>query len=399
MIQEMVSRMIVPCHGLNHLKVVAGINPDRPLGTIRQVFQCSVRPEPVEGPVLSLLVVRSFDRLRTGGAHHERPKERCGKNLSMPAPGSCTHRLRGREQGIAIITVILIVALASSMAAFMAWQQQIWVRQVENLRDQAQAQAVARSSIDWARAVLADDASKNSVDHLGEKWATVLAPLPVGNGQVSGGVADQQGLFNLNNLVRNGKVSQRDLAVFKRLLQLLDLPTDVANAMVDWMDSDTEITSPGGAEDASYLANDPPHRAANQLMTEISNLYRIKGVDRDMVERLRPYVTALPEPTPVNVNTAPTEVLAALFQDLTLEEAKALIDERKSGYFRDQGDFRAHLPATKVGQINDNDFSVSSRYFMVTSLASFGRANAGYKALLARQGAEWPVVVWKKGYP
>jgi general secretion pathway protein K len=301
-----------------------------------------------------------------------------------------------RERGVALITVILIVALAASMAAFMAWQQQIWVRQVENLRDQSQAQAVSRAAIDWVRAVLADDARKNNVDHLGEKWATVLAPLPVENGRVTGSVADQQGLFNLNNLVRNGKASQPDLAIFRRLLELLALPADLANAATDWIDADSETTYPDGAEDIDYLAMDPSYRAANRMMVEAGNLYRVKGFLPEMVERLRPFVTALPEPTPINVNTAPAEVLAALFQDLSLADAKALVAARKSGYFQDQADFRAHLPATKVKQIRDNDFSVNSRYFMVTSLASFGRAQSGYKALLARRGEEWPVVIWKK---
>lgn len=301
-----------------------------------------------------------------------------------------------RERGIALITVILIVALAASMAAFMAWQQQIWVRQVENLRDQAQAQAVARTAIDWARAVLADDARKNNVDHLGENWATVLAPLPVESGQVTGNVADQQGLFNLNNLVRDGKASPRDLAVFRRLLERLELPADLANAVVDWMDEDSDTTYPGGAEDIDYLATDPAYRAANRMMTEMGNLYRVKGVSREMVERLRPFVTALPEPTPVNVNTASAEVLAALFQDLSVTDTKALVEARKSGYFRDQADFRSHLPATKLGQIRDNEFSVNSRYFLATSWAKFGRAQSGYKALLARRGEGWPVIVWKK---
>ncbi|MBU1691493.1 MAG: type II secretion system minor pseudopilin GspK [Gammaproteobacteria bacterium] len=301
-----------------------------------------------------------------------------------------------RERGVALITVILIVALVASMAAFMAWQQQIWIRQVENLRDQAQAQAVARAAIDWARAVLADDARNNNVDYLGEKWASVLAPLPVENGQVTGSVADQQGLFNLNNLVRNGKASQMDLAVFRRLLELLALPVNLANAVADWIDADSETTYPGGAEDFDYLAVDPSYRAANRIMVEVGNLYRVKGFAPEMVDRLRPFVTALPEPTPVNVNTAPAEVLAALFQELSLGDAKALVEARKSSYFQDQADFRAHLPASKVTQIRDNDFSVNSRYFMVTSLANFGRAQSGYKALLARQGENWPVVVWKK---
>lgn len=311
-------------------------------------------------------------------------------NAQPDAPG------RAKDRGVALITVILIVALAASMAAFMAWQQQIWIRQVENLRDQAQAQAISRAAIDWARVVLAEDARKNNVDHLGEKWATVLAPLPVENGRVTGSVTDQQGLFNLNNLVRDGKASPPDLLVFSRLLGLLDLPADLANAIVDWIDADADTTYPGGAEDIDYLAMNPSYRAANRMMIEVGNLYRVKGASREIIERLRPFVTALPEPTPVNVNTAPAEVLAALFQDLSLADAKALVEARKSGHFQDQANFRSHLPATKVGQIRDNDFSVNSRYFMVTTLASFGRAQSGNKALLARQGEGWPVVVWKK---
>ena len=72
-----------------------------------------------------------------------------------------------KQAGIALITVMLIVALTASVAAFMAWQQNIWVRQAENMRDQAQASAIARAAIDWARVVLAEDARKNNVDHLG----------------------------------------------------------------------------------------------------------------------------------------------------------------------------------------------------------------------------------------
>ncbi|TCV83414.1 type II secretion system minor pseudopilin GspK [Sulfurirhabdus autotrophica] len=300
------------------------------------------------------------------------------------------------ESGIAIITVILIVALASSVAAFMAWQQQIWIRQVENLRDQAQAQAISRAAIDWARAILADDARNNNVDYLGEKWATVLAPIPVENGQVTGSITDQQGLFNLNNVVRNGAVSPPDLAIFKRLLNQLKLSTDLANAVVDWIDLNSDVTSPGGAEDMDYLALDIPYRSANQNLTDLNDLLRIKGFDRGIVDRLSPFVTVLPEPTQVNVNTAPAEVLLALFEDLSSEDVKALVNKRKSEHYVNQADFRAQLPATKVGQINDNIFSVSSRYFMVTSLANFGRAQAGYKALLMRQGDVWPAVVWKK---
>lgn len=301
-----------------------------------------------------------------------------------------------KQAGIALITVMLIVALTASVAAFMAWQQNIWVRQAENMRDQAQASAIARAAIDWARVILAEDARKNNVDHLGEPWATTLIPIAVEAGTVTGVVVDQQGLYNLNNLVRGGKASERDVAVFQRLLELLDLPPALANAVADWIDTDQDVRAPGGAEDADYLALDQPYRTANQFILDIGSLYRIKGFDKTIIERLRPFISALPEPMPINVNTAPAEVLAALIQDMPLETAKALVSARKADHFTDQADFRARLTASQANQVQGNEISVNSRYFVVTSRAEFGRSRVSYEALLSRTGQELPNIVWLK---
>lgn len=307
-------------------------------------------------------------------------------------PGGISTRADTRQRGVALITVILVVALAASVAAFMAWQQQLEIRRMENLRDQAQAAVISRAAVDWASVVLLEDAQSNAVDHSGEDWATVLNVLPVEQGQVTGNISDQQGLFNLNNLVRGTE----DLDVFRRLLDLLGLPAGLADAAADWVDADNEVRLPGGAEDAYYLSLEPPSRAANRPFSGVEGLLRVKGFDAAMVERLRPFVSALPQPTPVNVNTAPAEVLSALFPELPLDSAKALVEARKKDHFRDQADFRGRLPAGQSGQMRDTAFSVNSAYFLVSSRAMFGRVRLGGQALLERQGKAWPVVLWRK---
>ena len=299
------------------------------------------------------------------------------------------------QRGMAVITAILVVALVASAASFMAWQQQLWVRQVENLNAQAQSRVVALTALQWARSALAQDARSNNVDHLGEGWAQALAPLPVEGGELTGGLSDQQGLFNLNSLVRGGKTSATDLAVFHKLLELLRLSPDLANAVADWIDPDTEVTHPGGAEDMDYLALDLPYRAGNRMLTTVDGLYRIKGFDAATVARLRPFVTALPQATPVNVNTAAAEVLAAAIAGLSLDQAQALVATRKGRHFKDITGFRADLPKT-VMQVNETLLSVSSRYFLVTGHARFGRAKVGYQALLERETTAWPKLVWQK---
>jgi general secretion pathway protein K len=300
-----------------------------------------------------------------------------------------------RQRGMAVITAVLVVALVASAASFMAWQQQLWVRQVENLNEQAQSRMVVLAALQWARSALAQDVRNNNVDHLDEGWAQALAPLPVEGGELVGGLSDQQGLFNLNSLVREGKASATDLAVFRKLLELLQLSPDLANAVADWIDPDVEVTYPGGAEDMDYLALDPPYRAGNRVLTTVDGLYRIKGFSAATVERLRPFVTALPQATPVNVNTAPAEVLAAAIAGLPLDQAQALVTARKGQHFKDIADFRAYLPKT-VMQVNETLLSVSSRYFLVTGHARFGRAKVGYQALLERETTAWPKLVWQK---
>ena len=299
------------------------------------------------------------------------------------------------QRGIAVITAILVVALVASAASFMAWQQQLWVRQVENLNAQAQSRAVVMAALQWARSALADDARRNTVDHLDEGWAQPLTPLPVEGGELAGNVTDQQGLFNLNSLVRDGRTSATDLAVFRRLLELLELPPDLANAVVDWVDPDFEVSYPGGAEDMDYLGLKPPYRAGNRALTTVDGLARVKGFDAETLERLRPFVTALPIATPVNVNTAPPEVLAAVVGDLPLDQARALADDRKGRPFKDVADFRARLPQG-IAQVNDAVLAVASRYFLVAGHARFGRARVGYAALLERDATAWPKLVWQK---
>lgn len=300
-----------------------------------------------------------------------------------------------RQLGVAVITAILVVALVATTASFMAWQLQLWVRQVDNLNQQAQSRVVALAGMQWARQVLAQDARDNNVDYLEERWAKPLSPLPVDGGELVGRLTDQQGLFNLNNLVRADGASAADLAAFRKLLELLRLPPQLASAVVDWIDPDAEVSHPGGAEDADYLALDPPYRAGNRRLTSVDGLFRLRGFDAATVERLRPYVTALPQPTQLNVNTAPAEVLAAAIADLTLDQARALVAARSGRHFASLADFRARLPNT-VTQVNDVVLSVGSRYFLVSGHARFGRAKAGCQALLEREATAWPTLVWQK---
>ena len=123
--------------------------------------------------------------------------------------------MRMRQRGVAIVLAMGVVALAAIAAAAIMVSQGTWARQVELTADHIQARAVLLAGADWARAVLSDDRRVSNVDHLGEPWALRLPPMSVENGELVGHIEDQQGAFNVNNLVADGKVNVAQLAHFR----------------------------------------------------------------------------------------------------------------------------------------------------------------------------------------
>lgn len=302
--------------------------------------------------------------------------------------------MSARQHGVAIVLAMAVVAMAALAATAIVVSQSTWSRQLELSAGHAQAQRLIQAGLDWSRAVLSDDRRLGEVDHLGEPWALRLPAMPVDNGSLAGHLEDQQGKFNLNNLLRDGQVDSVQLAHYRRLLSLLDLPPPLADALADWIDADRALQPPNGAEDAYYLSLPSPYLAANTPLNDIAELALVRGYDDSVRERLRPFVTALPRATAINVNTASPEVIAACAEGLGLDGARVLVAQRERGYFRNLSDFQAHLPGGAT--VAEQDISVGSDYFIATMEVSINDARAHGSALLARGSAGWPLVVWRK---
>ena len=314
--------------------------------------------------------------------------------------GSSGENVSRGQRGAAVVLAMGVVALAAVAATAILVSQNIWSRQNQLSSEYAQVQVMVQAGVDWVRAVLSDDRRMSNIDHLGEPWAQQIPAMPIENGQFEGHIQDQQGMFNLNNLAQDGKVNFAQLASFKRLLSLLDLPAALADNLVDWIDIDNTPRSQSSAEDEYYLSRNPPHFSANRPLTDVTELGQIRGFDNATLARLRPFVTALPGSTAINVNTAPPEVLAAVIEGLGIGGARMLAMQRDRAYFRDQADFLSRLPQGGTGAggpaVEADDISTSSDYFIASLRVSIGEAQAQGTVLLARMDAGWPVIVWRK---
>ena len=310
-----------------------------------------------------------------------------------------THRPE-KTEGAALITAMLIMALVSIVAWDLAAHQHIDIRRTANLLDYDQALLYTQGMEAWAAQILVRDAAQgSSVDYLGEDWSMRLPPLPVDGGVLTGELVDQQGLYNLNNLLNKGTIDPAEEVRFRRLLAVLALPTELADALADWLDLDQERRFPGGAEDQDYLLATPPYRAANAPLRSVSELRLIKGFTAENYRRIAPFVTALPERTPINVNTAPLPVLLALAQGLRLNDAEALVEGRGGQGYRDVQSF-AQQPAM-VNHVADlslgTGISVGSHWFLAHGRATIGHLSVEFYSLLFRSPNQIVVVQRTQG--
>jgi general secretion pathway protein K len=288
-----------------------------------------------------------------------------------------------RQQGVALITAVLITAAIAIAAVAMAAQQTLDTRRTANIIDGDRSYVFALGVESWAKQILLRDQRDNKTDNLHEDWALKLPPIAVEGAVVTGHIEDMQGRFNLNNLIKDGKISALDMERFQRLLTILGLDPNLADGVVDWIDPDSDVTQPAGAEDPQYMRADVPYRAANRPFVSPSELLLVQGFTSEIYRKIEPFVCALPARTAINVNTASKEVIMALANNISDAAAQQLIDDRGDNGYDTLGAFLQDKVLAGLG-VNQDGLSVSTDYFLLDALTKFDRVQTHLFSLLAR---------------
>jgi general secretion pathway protein K len=281
------------------------------------------------------------------------------------------------QRGTAVIMAMLIVAAVAALVSGAMWQQNALIRQTENELQYAQARWLMRGAIDWAGVILREDARTSSVDHPGEPWAVPLADTRLNENDgrppayMAGGIQDEQGKFNLRNLVANAQIDSRELATLGRLVASLGLNEALAQRI---------------AERVLAAVQAAAARQPALGLVEVDDLIAVDGMDPKGLERLHPYLTVLPEATPVNANTASAEVLAAQFPDFSVMDARRLVSERERAFFKDLGDARSRLGNAGANSAAQAPLAVATRYFAIEGDVTYGHARMRARALVKREG-------------
>ncbi len=326
------------------------------------------------------------------------PSPRGGCILPGGGP-SAKHPLRSRAQrGAAILTAMLVVTLVATLASAALWQQWRSVEVEAAQRARVQSSWILVGALDWARLILREDARSGGADHLAEPWAVPLEEArlstffasttsatekadDVQQSFISGQIIDLQSRLNVTNLVDGSQISPPGLQAFDKLFTLLGLDNAELGLLAENL---------RGALD--YTADNAKARQALLLPQRVEQLAWM-GLSPRTLAALAPYITMLPVRTPVNLNTAPAEVLFASIDTLDMAGARQLVTSRAQAHFQKIGD-AAKLLGDRPGQIAEGQHSVASRFFEVRGRLRLDQTTVQERSVVQRDGMDVKVL-WR----
>ncbi len=290
----------------------------------------------------------------------------------------------GVQAGAALLAAMLTVTLVATFAATALWQQWRNVEVESAERSRMQSAWLLTGALDWARLILREDARSGAADHLAEPWALPLQEARLSSflafdknssddmqdAFLSGHITDLQSRLNVFDLVEGNKVSAPARHTFGKLFALLGLPPE----QLDLLTENLRLANDTSAKTGS----DPLASLLPQRVGQLAWL----GLPPATAERLRPYITLLPERTPINLNTASAQVIYASIPGFEMSDAQRLVAERERSHFRTLAD------AGKALLAFPDQLGVTSRFFEVRGRLRMEQGTVEELSLVRRDGLD-----------
>ena len=312
---------------------------------------------------------------------------------------------KSKQGGVALITVLMILAIMVTVAATMTGRLTLNLKRTEGLIFSQKVYWYGQAAADFGRMVLEQDFADSEVNSLDQIWATPNMVFPLDNGQISGQFKDMRSCFNVNALNSDSAEEQ-----FKALLAAIDVDNYsaemIAQSTRDWIDENNSSDGSQGAEDSFYQARRVAHLAANNLMVDISELRAVQGVTKENYEKIAPYVCAIPsQEQKINVNTVSdeqAEILYALFKpyhNLSVADFETLLQERGVSGWNSRNDFlgSALFARLKINSALEKQLSVSSEFFQLNGAAEFEQRLLTVKFLFQIENKKANLIRYQSG--
>lgn len=306
--------------------------------------------------------------------------------------------LKRKQQGVALIIVLLIVAIVSVLATEMGGRLQLQIKRASNIKDNNQAYWYAMGAEQYARKSIQQLMEEDgNVIYLEQQWNQEFI-YPIEGGGIQAQLVDMQSCFNLNALKEPTGGTGGTPLVPKRKIAFMDLLDKVEpeipsynrelvqGALADWLDED-DIPQDLGVEDSEYESRQFPYVAANNFMVHKSELRLINGVEVSWLRELLKLVCVLPNDSlfSINVNTVTDENAAVLAAatGLTLADAKSILASRDPEGFQDVNAF-LNLPSIVALNLDAEQktwFDVKTFHFILHTKTKYNDATFAMQTL------------------
>jgi general secretion pathway protein K len=292
---------------------------------------------------------------------------RSNESRSATSKPRTASSITGRhQQGVAIITALLIVTIAATVSMTISTRLQLDVRRTGNMIAQDQADFYLFAAEEWSQRILRQDKEDSTADGLSEIWATELPPLPVAGGSIQGTLTDLHSCININSLMAGNAVNASTQARLSQLFKNQGISGNFTQAISDWIDADLETTNPNGAEDGYYLNLEKPYRTANTPLQSVSEIRLIKGFEDSEI-----------------YNMVQDHLCAFIANTDDIDLVNQVIERRDEELFNNIKEFTSFA---KLGTIikDTTKLSTSSDYFLLRTQAIIGQANKVMYSIIYR---------------
>jgi general secretion pathway protein K len=317
------------------------------------------------------------------------------------------NRLKSKQQGVALIVVLLIVAIVSVLATEMGSRLQLQIKRASNIKENNQAYWYAMGAEQYARkSIKLLMENDGNVIHLEQPWNQEFV-YPIEGGGIQAQLIDMQSCFNLNALKEPSVPPTSDgtnsptnpspllperMLAFERLLQNVEPPIPSYNidmlrdSLVDWLDDDDSPTG-FGVEDSEYESLQFPYVAANNYMAHKSELRLINGVEVPWLSELLKLVCVLPNDSLflININTVTEEnaAIIAAATGLSLSESQSIVALSNSEAYQTTESF-LNDPSIVALQLKSEQkewFDVKTSHFILHTKTKYNDATFAMQTL------------------
>lgn len=293
------------------------------------------------------------------------------------------HPLRNKKTGSALLTALFIMTLVAIAATAMSVRLQLDIYRTQLLITHDKLYLASQSVMFWALDELNN--KNNKFTKVTAQGMVLNYPQNIKNiykgVTLNGGLYDLQARYNLNNML-NKKLLASFGTLVNRTYPAANDNEKIAMtyALQDWL-STYDLARGKDSFTAYYLAQKPAYYPSHQLMTSASELRLVKDVSAKLNQAMQPFITALPEATPININTASQTVLMTLGSGLNSEQVNELIEVRGAKGIRNVTKLRPILQKLNIPQ---EQITTESHYFLSVAYAKSDDLELIVYALLKR---------------